>query len=174
MRKKAAVVLFLALIVSTPAFAQESGVKTPVDHKNTISTAPVLDILGFVNIEYQRKVSESGTIGVSAGIFDLDDDSYQNVMFFGRYFPQGAAMTGFYFGGRVGVHHVTDDDDFFDDREESNSRFSIGVDIGYDWLLGRKRNVLIGLGVGGNRLLGNDNLGLEAYPTARLNIGFAF
>lgn len=173
MVKRALFVLFSILVVSSPALAQDTGTKTPVDHKNTLSTSPVLDILGFVNVEYQRKITESTTFGVSAGIFDLDDDSYQNVMMFGRYFPQGAALTGFYFGGRVGVHHVSDDDHFFD-RDRDDTRLSIGVDVGYDWLLGRKRNILVGVGVGANRLFGDDDFGLDAYPTARLNIGFAF
>lgn len=165
---------FLAAALMAPSVALAQDTKTPVDQKNTLSTSPVMDILGFINLEYQRKVSDSTTFGVSAGRFDLDDDAYNNVMVFGRYFPQGAALTGFYFGGRAGVHRITYDESFFNVRAD-DTRMSIGVDVGYDWLLGRKRNVLIGLGVGANRLLGgDDDFGLNAYPTARLNVGFAF
>jgi hypothetical protein len=53
-------------------------------------------MLGFINGEYQRKLTEGSTIGVSAGTLEVDDDTYSNVMVFGRYYPQGAALTGFF------------------------------------------------------------------------------
>ena len=166
-----------------PAYAQDTGTKTPVEHMQTVSTSPVADILGFVNGEYQRKVTDGATIGVSAGTIEFDDDRYTNGMVFGRYFPQGAALTGFFIGGRVGFHRISYETFIFDpedpfpvERRESTTRAAIGIDVGYEWLLGSKRNVLIGVGAGGMRLLGgddNDNI-LVAFPTARLNVGFAF
>jgi hypothetical protein len=184
------VLLSLALLLApaAPAVAQDNATKDPVDHKQTISTSPIFDILGFINAEYQRKVTETATFGVSAGRWELDDDDYSNVMLFGRYYPQGAALTGFFMGGRIGVHRISYDRyDYAMSppgsfpgpptiRRESESAPAIGVDVGYDWLLGAKRNVHIGVGAGGMRIFADnhrDNYTI-ALPTARLNVGFAF
>lgn len=178
-------ILFVALALSlaTTASAQDTGTKVPVDHKQTLSTSPIADILGFINGEYQRKLTEASTIGVSAGTMEFDDDRYTNGMVFGRYFPQGAALTGFFIGGRIGFHRISYDTFDFDpvtfqsiQRRRKETRGAIGIDVGYEWLLGSKRNVLIGLGGGGMRLLGGDedNDIVVAFPTGRVNVGFAF
>jgi hypothetical protein len=159
----------------------------PVDHKQTISTSPIADILGFINAEYQRKVTDAATFGVSAGRLGFDDDEYTNVMLFGRYYPQGAALTGFFMGGRIGIHRISYDRYEFTSpppgsfpgppnvRRESDSAPAFGVDVGYDWLLGAKRNVHIGVGAGGMRIFANERDHYSiAFPTARLNVGFAF
>ena len=177
-----AVLTFLVLVHVRPCAAQE-GTRTPVDHRQTISTSPIADILGFINGEYQRKVTEAATIGISAGTLEADDDRYTNGMLFGRYYPQGAALTGFFIGGRVGVHRISYETYTYDPGQmipiidrESTMRGAVGIDVGYEWLLGSKRNVLIGVGAGGMRLFGGDGDGdiLVAFPTARLNVGFAF
>ena len=89
-------------------------------------------------------------------------------MFF-RYYPQGAALTGFYVGGRTGYHRASDYDD-------SGSAFGLGIDIGYSWLLGESRSFYVGLGLGASRLFGNDLAdGSVTIPTLKLvNIGIAF
>jgi hypothetical protein len=181
LRKTLIAIALLAL--ASPAIAQDSGTKTPVTHKQTLSTSPVADILGFINGEYQRKVTESATLGVSAATYEWDDDDrYSNVMFLGRYYPQGAALTGFFIGGRIGAHRIDYETWEFNPNgftstttKKTETRPAIGIDVGYEWLLGAKRNVVIGTGVGAMRLLGNseDNF-LIAFPTARLNVGFAF
>lgn len=178
MLKRAAFVLFSVLIVSSPASAQEPPTKTPVDHKNSLSTAPISDLLGFLNAEYQRKINDSVTLGISGGTFELDDDDFSNLMAIARYYPQGAALTGFFVGARAGIHAVSEfefDPGRFEGREVRRTRPAIGIDVGYDWLLGKKRQFYIGVGAGGVRLLGDtDRFDLDAYPTARLNVGFAF
>lgn len=173
--------------LAAPAAAQDTGTRAPVDRTQTISTSPIADILGFINAEYQRKVTGAATVGMSAGRIDFDDDEYTNVMLFGRYYPQGAALTGFFMGGRIGMHHIGYETYEFTPpapasfpqppivRRESESRAAFGVDVGYDWLLGAKRNVHIGVGAGGMRILGRGDDDFEiAFPTARLNVGFAF
>ena len=187
MKKPVLLSLALLLAAAAPAAAQDTGTKAPVDHKQTISTSPIADILGFINAEYQRKVTEAATLGVSAGRLEVDDDDYSNVMLFGRYYPQGAALTGFFLGGRIGMHRIAYDRYEYSPlppgsfpqapivRRESESRPAIGVDVGYDWLLGAKRNVHIGVGAGGMRIFVNDDDNyMIAFPTGRLNVGFAF
>lgn len=178
-----AIALAGSAVLASPAVAQDAGTRTPVEHRNSISTSPIADVLGFINGEYQRKVTEGATLGASAGTLTVDGDTYSNVMMFGRYYPQGAALTGFFVGGRLGAHRVG-----YDTWELDAARLTstptrrretvpaIGVDVGYDWLLGSKRSVLIGVGAGAMRLLGDsdDDYYLKAFPTARLNVGFAF
>jgi len=177
MLKRVLSVLFSTLVVSSTAFAQDAT-KTPVDHKNSLSTAPISDLLGFINAEYQRKINESVTLGISAGIFELDDDDFSNAMVLARYYPQGAALTGFFVGARAGIHRVSEYEfvpERFESRRVHRTRPAIGIDVGYDWLLGARRKFHIGAGAGGVRLLGDTGaFDLDAYPTARLNVGFAF
>ena len=187
MRKIIFAVVLLAS--ASPAFAQDTGTKVPVEHRNTLSTSPIADMLGFINGEYQRKITEGSTMGVSAGTLEADDDRYSNVMLFGRYYPQGAALTGFFVGGRVGMHRISYDTYDYPNTppppgmpfvepiitRKSETRPAIGLDVGYEWLLGARRNVLIGVGAGAMRLIGtSDDDFLVAFPTGRLNVGFAF
>ncbi len=164
------------MVASAPAFAQESGVRAPVEYQQTLSTSPIADILGWINAEYQRKLNETVTVGMSAGTFEIDRDNYRNAMAFVRYYPQEAALTGFFIGARAGIHRVSFDTfDVEDRRRQSTTTPAIGIDVGHDWLVGRKRNFHIGVGAGAMRLLSDDTLDLvRAYPTVRLNVGFAF
>lgn len=52
----------------------------------------------------------------------------------------------------------------------------LGVDVGYSWLMGSKRNFYIGIGIGATRLFGGDiEDGSATIPSLRLlNVGFAF
>jgi hypothetical protein len=63
--------------------------------------------------------------------------------------------------------------------EEEFDALSVGLDLGYSWLLGRTRQFFIGTGIGAKRLfrLGDENDDDDetyGYPTIRLSIGFAF
>ena len=88
---------------------------------------------------------------------------------FYRYYPQAAALTGFYLGARGGVHRVSDDRD-------AGTAFGLGFEIGYAWLFGAKRNFAVSLGGGVTRLFGGDLEGASVVvPTLRVvNIGWSF
>jgi len=149
--------------------AQDTGTKAPVAHKQVISANPFLLLWEWGNIEYERKVSPKMTVGAAASVLSVDDVNYESLNGLLRYYPQGAAMSGFSFGGRLGVHNGSDD------KEEGHT-FGFGVDIGYSWLLGADRNFYIGMGFGLTRFFGGD---LEedrvVLPSIRLiNVGFAF
>jgi hypothetical protein len=86
-----------------------------------------------------------------------------------RFYPQGAALSGLFVGGRAGVHRVSDDD-------ESAIAFGTGFELGYNWLLGADRDFDISIGIGATRLFGADLEGDSVtIPQRRLvNIGYAF
>jgi hypothetical protein len=148
--------------------AQE-GVRVPVEHQHLISGNPLLLLAEWFNAEYETKLSETFTVGGSGGWLNLDNADYTNLAAFTRYYPQGAALVGFYLGGRFGIHNVESGDD-------SGSAFGFGIDLGYTWLLGPSRSFYIGLGMGATRLFGLDVRGASTtLPTVRLiNIGIAF
>ncbi len=151
--------------------AQATGTKVPVAQNQVISANPFLLLWGWVNVEYERKISPTTTAGATGSMLSLDDgdEKYKSLNGFVRYYPQGAALTGFYLGGRLGVHQVTDDGD--DDHA-----FGLGVDLGYSWLLGVDRRFYVGIGIGATRLFGGDiDHGSVVLPTVRLvNVGFSF
>ena len=62
-----------------------------------------------------------------------------------RFYPQGAALTGFYIGPRLGFYRV-------DEIDESESSLGVGFELGYNWLLGANRNFNVGLGAGATKL----------------------
>jgi len=153
------------------AQAQEEGTREPVPHNQVISLNPFLILFEWFNGEYERKISTSTTLGVGASHLTLEggDESYSGLNAFLRYYPQGAALTGFSLGGRFGYHSVSDDD-------EEGHAYGLGVDLGYSWLLGSERNFYIGIGIGATKLFGNDLEGDRVViPSLRLvNIGYAF
>lgn len=156
----------LLLASSSVAFAQTEGTKLPVSNKQVISSSPFLLMAKYANVEFERKASDRTTFGLSASSVGFDDADYRNFQAFYRYYPQGASLTGFFIGGRGGVHRVSADD-------ETGQAFGLGFELGYGWLFGSKRNFAVSVGAGGTRLFGGDiEKGSVFLPTLRLiNVG---
>ena len=170
MATKVLVSLALFFLAFGPVQAQaQGGVREPVPHDHVISGNPLILLAGWFNAEYERKLAEHMTVGASGGWLDLDQDDYTSLSGFVRYYPQEAAFTGFYLGGRGGIHNV-------DEGNDSHTAFGIGVDIGYCWLLGPSRSFYVGLGIGATRLFSGDLGDASAtIPSVRLiNVGIAF
>ena len=162
--------LLSALAAPSSVFAQTSGgIRVPVANKQVISANPFLLMAEWVNVEFERKHTETRTFGVSASTAEVGDADYRNFQAFYRYYPQGASLTGFYLGGRGGVHRVSEGD-------EAGHAFGLGFEIGYGWLFGAKRNFALSVGAGATRLFGGDVEGVSpVIPTLRLvNIGWSF
>jgi hypothetical protein len=147
------------------------GTAVPVVHQQFISANPFGLMFEWVNAEYERKATESVTWGVGASFFARNHDSvdYASGGSFVRYYPAGAALTGFYLGGRGGIYRVSD-------AHASDVFYGVGFELGYNWLLGSKRNVGISVGLGATRLFGGALAGASlTIPTVRLfNVGVAF
>ena len=113
-------------------------------------------------------IDATKTWGVSGSYLSFSDASYRNLTGTLRYYPR-AAMSGFYIGGRLGVHRIGND-------FGSGTFLGAGPDIGYSRLLGAKPNVSIALGIGAMRLFGGDLAGVSStIPTLRLiDVGIAF
>jgi hypothetical protein len=162
--------VLLAAVAAPPcAFAQAPGTRLPVANNQVVSTNPFLLMFEYGNVEYERKHTESGTFGGSLSFRGGGSVDYTNVQGFYRYYPQNAALTGFYLGGRGGVHRLTG-------RRDSAHVFGAGFEIGYSWLFGAERHFAVSLGAGATRLFGGDLEGASVViPTLRLvNIGWSF
>ena len=169
-RNLARSVLVLSLVaLASPALAQAPGTRTPVAHKQVVSTNPFLLMAEYANVEFERKHTETRTFGASVSRFGRGAIDYTNLQAFYRYYPQNAALTGFYIGGRGGVHHLSA-------LDESANAFGLGVELGYSWLFGANRNFAVSLGGGVTRLFGGDLDGASVLiPTLRLvNVGWSF
>jgi hypothetical protein len=162
-------VICYLILAPSAAFAQSEGTKFPVANKQVISSSPFLLMAKYFNVEFERKGTEKTTFGVSASSFGFDDADYRNLQAFYRYYPQGASLTGFFIGGRGGVHHVSELDD-------AGHAYGLGFELGYGWLLGAKRNFAVSVGAGVTRLFGGDMERSSVFlPTLRLvNVGWSF
>ena len=151
------------------ARAQSEGTKVPVPNRHVVSANPFLLMAEYANVEIERKASGNTTFGGSVSAAAFDGASYRNFQAFYRYYPQNAALTGFFIGGRGGVHRVSDHD-------ASGHAFGLGFELGYGWLFGAKRNFAVSLGAGATRLFGGDLHGHSVFvPTVRLlNVGWSF
>ena len=162
MTRTLAVCGLLIVMLAPAAVAQEPGTRVPVPHRQQITANPFGVIFGWFNAEYERKLTEDWSLGLGGSYLSIDNEDFASANGVFRFYPPGAALTGFYIGPRVGVYSI---DETGRDAESSGG---IGFELGYMWLLGANRN--ISLGAGATRLFSG-----EVVPNIRLvNIGWAF
>lgn len=163
-RAAAPVVIALVCASASPVAAQDGP---PVPYRQVISANPFGLLLELFNAEYERVIGESSTAGLGGSFFASDDVDYLNADVFYRYYPSARPLDGWAFGGKVGVTRVRENDTYI----------GMGFDVNHSWLMGRRENFYVGIGIGLKRLFGtgSDYGDLDYIPTIRLvNIGFAF
>jgi hypothetical protein len=161
-----------ALLIASPAAAQGTS------PQNVISVNPFGILLEWFNLEYERVISESSTIGIGGSTFSTDeedefgndigdDERYLNADVFYRFYPSGRPLDGWMFGVKAGMTRVTD----------VGTYAGVGFDVNRSWLLGKRDNFYVGLGFGLKRLFGTDEADelVPVIPTFRIiNVGIAF
>ena len=156
---------------SVSSGVQAQATREPVDADWVLSANPFLLLAEWVNVDLERRVGDAAALDFQGSLITLEDgdEDYMSLNVTYRFYPQGAALTGFYFGPKAGVYRVSD-------LDEDAVVFGAGFDLGYNWLLGVNRNFALGLGIGASRLFGGDLDDASAYlPTVRLvNVGWAF
>jgi hypothetical protein len=170
-------VLLLTACAAGRADAQSGGQQGPPALRNVISANPFLLIATWFNAEYERAVSGGSTLGMRVSTLSLgidtdtgndDEADYYSGRAFYRYYPNGA-FAGFFFGVDAGVTGL-------EESGETHTVMGAGFELGYNWLLGSRRNFYISIGAGADRLFGGELGDASAViPTVRIvNIGFAF
>ena len=181
MRRLSFVLLAAALSATT---VRAQTVDLPVQ-SNVLSINPFGFLFEWYNMEYERAFSSTASWSIGVGHITIgDEDDVEEVSYTSadvklRYYPSAEAPTKFSAGIAFGYSRVTDDDRVDGTRiEKEFDALSIGLDLGYSWLLGRTRQFFIGTGIGAKRLFpigGNSNDDeTYGYPTVRLSIGYAF
>lgn len=161
-------VLF-ATLNTTPFAVAGDDTPIPADsHQQLLSANPFGPLFEWYNVEYERRLNPNTSVGFTASYVTPGNDSLGIANAIVRFYPQGTAFKGFYIGGRTGAYHVSDfDDDGF--------LFGAGLEIGYTWLMGSRKNWYLGVGAGFTRLFGGDLDGSAVIPQLRLiNFGYSF
>lgn len=160
--------LLLAAALPAAGVAQDAP---PPPHDDVVSANPFLLLFEWFNAEWEHRVQDNVTLGLTASYFSFDDVDYTTGSVLVRFYPQERAPSGFYLGTRAGLHRVAEDNSFFDPQEET--AFGLGLDVGYTWLFGSRRNFALSLGAGVTRLF--TDVGDTFLPSIRLvNVGWAF
>lgn len=191
MRYTLSFAVVITALCSAPAHAQTAAPPTSSTPSQTISLNPFGLLLEWYNLEFERKVSPGVTIGASAASLH---DEFWDFDLLARFYPQGDALSGFYLGARGGVVGLEVTRYEFQSpppgtppgrglptyptfTRETSVIPAFGLEVGYNWLLGTKKNVAIGLGFGLSRLLDDPDgeYYMPVVPHWRVvNVGIAF
>ena len=79
-----------AALLPAAAHAQTTIVKTPAPHQQVLTTNPLGVIAKWFNLEYERKIGPSTTMGVAASTFEVMD--YTGASLLLRWYSQGAVL----------------------------------------------------------------------------------
>jgi hypothetical protein len=192
MRRVSAVCVSALVTVAAPAAAQTTtdsvpatvpATRTPKPVRSAITISPFTILLANLSGDVEHRVGSTTTIGIG-GTLNLatdgegDDDGYRNVEAKVRFYPSGDALRGFAVGLAVGRNNQRSAFDFSGEPAPRRWHSTLGTEVSYQWLDGRKtqreRFVFV-IGAGLKRSLGGgDDRVFSVAPTARLNIGIAF
>jgi hypothetical protein len=192
MRYTLSFVVVITALSAAPARAQTAAPPISSTPSQTISLNPFGLMVEWFNIEYERKITPSATLGVEAAHNTWME--YSNVELLARFYPQGEALKGFYLGARAGGFGIEVTEYQYAPPPSPRDPRSypaypiqtrhrevfpgVGLEVGYNWLLGREQRVAIGLGFGLSRLLresDDDFYFPVTLPHLRIvNVGIAF
>lgn len=166
-RKWIAVSAILVLGHVGAAAAQQGDTDPAASHQQLVSSNPFGFVFEWYNVEYERKITPGTSLGFTASYATPSDERIGAGNAILRFYPQGTAFKGLYLGGRAGAYYV-------DDADDNGVFFGAGVEIGYTWLLGKRKNWYIGLGGGVTRVFGLSG-GDALIPQIRfVNFGYSF
>lgn len=171
----------VAAVLALPALARAQEAPAPaIARPQVLSVQPLGIPALFFSGEYERAVSPNVTLGVGGTYFSPSEITYVSGDVKARFYP-GTALKGFAIGVTAGYTNVSESFDegcdFTDCTEDSVSGATLGIQLDYQWLLGRQGKYALALGAGMKRFLGtSDNIEdfSAFYPTVRASFGIAF
>ena len=168
-------ILVITSLFPAAAQAQTAATKTPVPHQQVISTNPFGLLFKWYNVEYERKIGEATALdgfylGARAGAYRTKTHTYEYSTQPPRLDPNSPTPTH-------QTYPTNPTNQTY--RERTTVAPGLGLEMGYNWLLGPERNFSVGLGFGVTRMLRSGNSGDDfiapAVSNVRLvNIGIAF
>ncbi|HEU4630267.1 MAG TPA: DUF3575 domain-containing protein [Gemmatimonadaceae bacterium] len=175
MRRPLAVLLLAAPLLTAPAAlaAQEA----PTRKSQVVSINPLALVLTGISGEYEHRTGSETSVALGASLWSLDDFDYSSVDAKFRFYPSGTVLQGFSVAGTAGYTHAKGALLCLDACDETSEAIGAGVELNYQWLLGRTRSFATTVGVGAKRLFyvsGDSDGASTGVPTIRLSIGYAF
>lgn len=157
--------------------SQDRSGDDPAGHRRVVSVNPVaLVALGLFSMDYEQRLGQDTTWGVSLSYFDWRDRNYLSLDGKLRYYFGGEGLEGLSVGFILGMNRAGRDEDEVDERSRrSGAAVGLGFVAEQQWLVGSGERFAVTLGAGGKRLFFLRDVGAQrALPTVRLSIGWAF
>lgn len=175
----------LAAAALLPAAVRaQSAAPAGIPRRQVLSIQPLGIPALFFSGEYERALDSNVTLGAGASYFSPDELTMVGGDVKARFYP-GTALRGFSVGMTAGYLSVSEsyddscDPTFGGCTDDSVSGLTLGVQLDYQWLLGRQDKYAFALGAGMKRFLAEaddiDNSDFTVfYPTLRASFGIAF
>jgi hypothetical protein len=166
------------LVGMAPLSAQEAV--PDAGRSNVVSTNPITLVFGWFTGEYERRIGAGTTLAIGGSYFEWDDDDeeYVTADLKLRYYPNERVFQGFSLGASAGWARVEEVVDFASEETNAVSGPTLGLAVDYGWLIGRRDNVHIGLGLGARRAFYGDDdesdIELDVLPYLRFSVGVAW
>lgn len=170
-----------AAVASAQDATQEGRAMAP---RYTFGVNPLGIPFGLFSAEYERALTNGFSFGVGGSIYDGIDSDSRHAWAEGKliYYPNETPLRGFAIGITAGVHRTAGPVayDLFSnsDTRRTESAPTAGVILDYNWLLGRRKRFLVGLGIGAKRTLRHVDTSVSplepVYADGRLILGYAF
>jgi hypothetical protein len=180
-----AAVVALSTLPAAEAGAQGANRPSPESYRQSFTLNPFGIPWGFINAEFERVIGAGATVGLAGSYIEWDgeDDRVSSAEAKFRYYPAENGLRGFSIGLAGGYTRVEDNGSVFGGDRDVLEGPSLGVTVDYNWLLGKRRRFVVGLGLGAKRIFGEDRpdrdglddlIDRRAYPTGRFVVGLAF
>ena len=179
--RAAPLVATVLLFCASPLSAQEAAPNT--GRSNVVSTNPITLVFGWFTGEYERRLGAGTTLAIGGSYFEWDDDDGDDEEYVTadvklRYYPNERVFEGFSLGASAGFARVEEVVDVFSGETNAVSGPTLGLAVDYGWLIGRRDNVHIGLGLGARRAFYGDDdesdIELDVLPYLRFSVGVAW
>lgn len=171
-------ITIFTLAVSTFTFSQNSTTLK----SNDIVINPVALVLGAVNVEYERIISENSGIGVTTSFllddYIIDDNNGFSITPYYNYYFGKKRANGFYIGGYCSINSGDVEKSYYVSSQyggytmyttEKETNFGVGFKFGGKWVV--KNDIVLEIGTGLGRNFGGEN---KVNTTGMLGIGKRF
>ena len=175
--------LAVAMCLVTGRAGAQSASSTP-PYVNAVGVNPIGLPFGLFSAEFEHIVSPGFVLGAGGSYENIvgthrDDIQSSWADFKAKYYPNEESFKGFSVGLTAGVLNSRGrpNGDVLSSTHQSRSATTLGVILDYNWLLGRRKKLYVGTGIGAKRVFGktgDDSVLNPVFPYGRLQVGIAY